>query len=75
MGIRFLHSFEIVHRDLKPENIMVVSNEKGEVSNIKIIDFGFSNYLSKLSEISVEGIDCSMQRSWQGHPTTSLPKY
>ena len=49
VGIRFLHSFEIVHRDLKPENIMVVSNEKGEVSNIKIIDFGFSNYLSKLS--------------------------
>ena len=55
VGIRFLHSFEIVHRDLKPENIMVVSNEKGEVCNIKIIDFGFSNYLSKLSEISAEG--------------------
>jgi serine/threonine protein kinase len=56
VGIRFLHSFEIVHRDLKPENIMVVIDEESqEVSNIKIIDFGFSNYLSKLHEKSGDG--------------------
>ena len=49
VGVRVLHSFEIVHRDLKPENIMIVLEKEGsEVENIKIIDFGFSNYLSKL---------------------------
>lgn len=50
VGIRFLHSFDIVHRDLKPENIMVVPDEDGHVSAIKVIDFGFSNYLSKIEE-------------------------
>ena len=48
VGIRFLHSFDIVHRDLKPENIMVVADEDDKVSAIKVIDFGFSNYLSKI---------------------------
>lgn len=66
VGVRFLHSFEIVHRDLKPENIMVVLDNRQvvldestkEVMSIKIIDFGFSNYLSKLQNSrSSDGID------------------
>lgn len=56
VGVHFLHSFEIVHRDLKPENIMVVFDEEHqEISNIKVIDFGFANYLSDLQEKTAEG--------------------
>lgn len=54
VGVRYLHSFEIVHRDLKPENIMVMGDK--EAASIKIIDFGFSNYLSHIHSISSEGI-------------------
>lgn len=48
-----MHALGIVHRDLKPENIMVFEilkqvsyDEKNrEINKIKIIDFGFANYL------------------------------
>ena len=49
-----MNSLGIVHRDLKPENVMVffiikkVSYNESEqkIETVKIIDFGFSNYLS-----------------------------
>lgn len=47
VGVLHMHSFGIVHRDLKPENIMV-STSNGHVDKIKIIDFGFANYLETL---------------------------
>jgi serine/threonine protein kinase len=74
VGIRFLHSFEIVHRDLKPENIMVVIDEDSqEISNIKIIDFGFSNYLSKLTEKSTECISLGIIELLAGTPNYIAP--
>lgn len=39
-AIKYLHSVGVTHRDLKPENIML--KEKGSISYIKIIDFGFA---------------------------------
>lgn len=38
LTLEYLHSQGIIHRDLKPENIML--EEKHDVMNIKIIDFG-----------------------------------
>ena len=32
----------IIHADLKPENILIELDEKSELMNIKIIDFGSS---------------------------------
>lgn len=52
IGVRYIHSLGIVHRDLKPENIMIeYDEEEGKLGKIKIIDFGFANYLSKLKDL------------------------
>jgi calcium-dependent protein kinase len=36
--IAYLHDSGIIHRDLKPENILL--EEKGDIMNMKLIDFG-----------------------------------
>ncbi len=41
-GIDYLHKMRIVHRDIKPENILFDYNQ-----NIKIADFGLSNYFNE----------------------------
>jgi calcium-dependent protein kinase len=46
-AINYLHSKGIVHRDIKPENMLVenkVNSNNKEMLNIKLIDFGTSNY-------------------------------
>ena len=43
-ALEYLHSTGIVHRDLKPENIMLEFNAKGEITKVKIIDFGLACY-------------------------------
>eukprot|EP00940_MAST-03C_sp_MAST-3C-sp2_P003402 g3402.t1 len=46
-AIVFMHSCGVVHRDIKPENIMLQSPYKaGQACVIKLIDFGFSRFLS-----------------------------
>lgn len=50
--IMYLHDNNIVHRDLKPENILL--EDKGDLVNIKLIDFGTAvklNPREKLSEM------------------------
>jgi 5'-AMP-activated protein kinase catalytic alpha subunit len=41
-GIEYLHNMGIVHRDLKPENILLT-----RTNDIKIIDFGLSNFYAQ----------------------------
>ena len=41
-GVEYIHSKKICHRDLKPENLLLNSDEE-----LKIIDFGLSNYKTK----------------------------
>ena len=43
-ALAYLHSNNIIHRDLKPENLLLKS--KNDISEIKVIDFGFSKIAS-----------------------------
>lgn len=49
----------VVHRDLKAENLLLDSN-----MNIKIADFGFSNYWSPSSKLT----------TWCGSPPYAAPE-
>lgn len=50
-GVKYMHGKGIVHRDLKLGNLLLV--KKGDISEIKIADFGFAKryVLSSLSTI------------------------
>ena len=60
-AVQYIHGLGVVHRDLKPENIMVVEADPKENRthpNIKIIDFGLSNYVDILQKNDNEGTSC-----------------
>ncbi|CCD71675.1 Serine/threonine-protein kinase kin-29 [Caenorhabditis elegans] len=58
-AVAYLHSQGIVHRDLKAENILL-----GKNSNIKIIDFGFSNFQT----------GDQLLNTWCGSPPYAAPE-
>ncbi|EGR28049.1 protein kinase domain protein [Ichthyophthirius multifiliis] len=43
-GIEYLHSIGIMHRDLKPQNIMFANDNSSSLNDLKIIDFGLSQF-------------------------------
>ncbi|CAD8065720.1 unnamed protein product [Paramecium sonneborni] len=55
--INYVHSVGIVHRDLKPENIMIVLDQTTKiVKHVKIIDFGFANFLTNIQNKEGEAL-------------------
>ena len=55
-----MHKHKIVNRDIKPENIMINYNKHDHTINVRYIDFGLSEYLTKeycsqISNIGVSG--------------------
>lgn len=58
-GVSQLHNNSVVHRDFKPENLLL-----DEDDNLKIVDFGLSNYMS----------DGSLLRTSCGSPNYASPE-
>ncbi|KAJ8919589.1 hypothetical protein NQ315_002211 [Exocentrus adspersus] len=58
-AVEYCHNRNIVHRDLKAENLLLDSS-----SNIKIADFGFSNYYTAGGQLS----------TWCGSPPYAAPE-
>ena len=49
-ALNYLHGFSTLHRDIKLENIVLVKKMEPDQMNapeVKIIDFGVSQYLKK----------------------------
>jgi serine/threonine-protein kinase SIK3 len=58
-AIKYCHTHGVVHRDLKAENLLLDSD-----NNIKLADFGFSNYYSSNHLLS----------TWCGSPPYAAPE-
>ncbi|XP_076325650.1 serine/threonine-protein kinase SIK2-like isoform X2 [Tachypleus tridentatus] len=58
-AVEYCHNHHIVHRDLKAENLLLDEN-----MNIKIADFGFSNYYSVNDRL----------KTWCGSPPYAAPE-
>jgi hypothetical protein len=44
LGVQEMHSVNLVHRDIKLDNFLFVANEDGSVKDVKIADFGKSQF-------------------------------
>merc|ERR1719342_707740 len=59
LAVEYCHARRVVHRDLKAENLLLDNN-----MNIKIADFGFSNFWSPSSQLT----------TWCGSPPYAAPE-
>ena len=63
--MEYCHQQGVVHHDLKPENILLKFNDSGQISKIKLADFGLHR---KTSESLLAGTDSC------GTPEYSAPE-
>ena len=53
-AVEYCHQQEVIHHDLKPANVLLKYNDEGQISKIKLADFGLNR---STSENLVAGVD------------------
>lgn len=46
LSLQFIHSSNVVHRDIKAENFLLEFDDKKNVVNVKLADFGLADWLA-----------------------------
>jgi len=62
-GLHYLHSQNIVHRDFKSENVLIDIDANGNVSKVKITDFGVSQHLGRCSKPGGDQVTASQKQA------------
>ncbi|KAG0615014.1 hypothetical protein M758_5G008300 [Ceratodon purpureus] len=55
LGMDFLHFHDVTHGDLKPANVLVRNEHLKSRMDVKIVDFGLSQFVGKPEKVSVVG--------------------
>ncbi|KAI1120470.1 kinase-like protein [Nemania abortiva] len=63
LAMEALHAADIIHGDVKPQNVLVFRDES-EKCEAKLIDFGFSNTLSAISDDAHHRIRLPLSAPW-----------
>ncbi|KAG0630105.1 hypothetical protein M758_1G154500 [Ceratodon purpureus] len=61
LGMAFLHSRGVLHRDLKGDNVLC--QEYGDSIDVKIVDFGVSQYIQGFSGENIVGVGTRFWRA------------
>ncbi len=48
-GLIYAHQNEVIHRDIKPSNVIINQPENGDISAVRLVDFGISTLLPNAS--------------------------
>jgi eukaryotic-like serine/threonine-protein kinase len=57
-GLEVAHGQEpaIIHRDLKPENVMLTTDDAGDITGLKVMDFGIAKVLAAAHATNTQSI-------------------
>ncbi|MCU0665242.1 MAG: ATP-binding protein, partial [Myxococcota bacterium] len=72
LGLHELHQHNLVHRDLKPDNLILIHGQHGGELNIKITDFGISNWT--VMETREQQATCALGEAGAQSPSRVPPE-
>ena len=74
-GIASAHDNQIIHKDLKPDNIVLSGDYIGDIPQVKIIDFGVSEYEAPTTTVLKTSIERAGTEGYSPHDKKITPKW